>query len=248
MEKNFKNKVKDFFRKEGFYIVLFLCICIIATITAISYKMSNTKKEDVSNSTVKEELTLNNEDNITGEIPNAERVENNPNTNEVVSEEKVAQQNEESAAANATVNVEFTNPIEGSISREFSTTPIKYHETQDRVTYKTVKGIDIKASIGTEVKAAADGIVEVVLNDPSKVGVEDGVNIVILHTNGMRTKYSNLDSETLVKEGDKIVAGTVIGKVGSTAALFKEGFDEHLNLQVIDSNGQQVNPLEYFSY
>lgn len=250
MDKNLKNKVKDFFRKEGFYIVLFLCICIIATVTAISYKMSNSNTKPKNNAT-EEELTLKQEDNITGEIPNAERVENDVDNNELASTEdsqEVTEETSETASVNAVIEVEFLNPIEGTISRKFSSTPIKYHETEDRVTYKTVNGIDIKSSIGTEVKAAADGIIEVVLKDPSEVGVEDGVNVVILHANGMRTKYSNLDADILVNEGDKVTVGTVIGKVGATSALFKEGFDEHLNLQVIDNDGQQVDPLEYFSY
>ena len=41
MDKNLKEKVKSLLRKEGFYIALFLCLCILVTIGTISYKMSN---------------------------------------------------------------------------------------------------------------------------------------------------------------------------------------------------------------
>lgn len=243
MDKNFKVKVKDFFRKEGFYIVLFLCLCIIATVTAISYKVSENKEVNTKKS-VNKELSLNEEENISKEIPNAQRVEN---TN---IDEQLAKNNEteESATVNTVPEVVFSKPVEGTVCREFSSTPVKYYETDERVTYRTINGIDIKATIGTEVKSAADGVVESVVKEPNEVGVEDGVNIVILHSNGIRTKYTNLDSDVLVNVGDKVTNGTVLGKVGSTAALFKDNFDEHLNLQVIDTNGNQVNPLEYIVY
>lgn len=247
MDKNFKVKVKDFFRKEGFYIALFLCICIIATVTAISYKVSNKNevKNEVEQSKDEDQLSLNEDENITKEIPNAQRVEDDTNVDEELAK---ADENQETASVNAVAEVNFTKPVEGTVCREFSTTPIKYYETEDRVTYKTVNGIDIKAAIGTDVKSAAEGVVESVTNDPSQLGVEDGVNVIILHPNGLRTKYSNLDSNVSVNVGDKVTSDTVLGKVGATAALFKNGFDEHLNLQVIDANGNQVNPLDYIVY
>lgn len=45
MDKNYKQRAKRFFKKEGFYIVLFLCICITATVATISFKKSNDMKE-----------------------------------------------------------------------------------------------------------------------------------------------------------------------------------------------------------
>ena len=45
MDKNYKQRAKRFFKKEGFYIVLFLCICITATVATISFKKSNDLKE-----------------------------------------------------------------------------------------------------------------------------------------------------------------------------------------------------------
>ena len=45
MNKNKKDKVKDFFRKEGFYLVLFLCLCIIATVAVVTTKRNKTLEE-----------------------------------------------------------------------------------------------------------------------------------------------------------------------------------------------------------
>ncbi|MBU5488868.1 M23 family metallopeptidase [Clostridium sp. MSJ-8] len=241
MDKNFKFKAKNFFRREGFYIALFLCLSVVITVTAISYKISKDRKlEQAKEDTVSNDFSI--EDNSSvNEMQNAARVENDSEELETTSEEGTAE-------VNAVTEVSFNNPVEGTISREYSETPIKYHETDNSVIYKTMNGIDIKANIGTEVRAAADGIVEKIEKNKGEITVEDGVNVVILHQNGMRTKYSNLDYDVLVNEGDAVNSETVIGKVGATASLFKEGYDEHLNLQLFDENGEQINPSEYFKY
>ena len=62
------------------------------------------------------------------------------------------------------------------------------------------------------------------------------------------TRYGNLNPNVSVKQGDKVTANQVIGKVGETAKVFgKDMFGEFLNLQVINSKGEQVNPEKYFS-
>ena len=42
MDKKSNNKTLNFFKKEGFYVVLFICLCIVATVASIS--ASNNKK------------------------------------------------------------------------------------------------------------------------------------------------------------------------------------------------------------
>jgi murein DD-endopeptidase MepM/ murein hydrolase activator NlpD len=111
-------------------------------------------------------------------------------------------------------------------------------------TFRTIRGINIQANVGTEVKAAADGVVDFAENS----GVEEGVVVEIKHANGLKTRYGNLDANLSVKKGDKVTANQVIGKVGETAKVFsKDIFGEFLNLQVIDAKGEQVNPEKYFN-
>lgn len=242
MNKNFKFKAKNFFRREGFYIALFLCLAVVITVTAISYKVSRDRKlEQAKEETVSNDFTIEDNSSSVNDMQNAARVEND-------SEELPTTAEEDTAEVNAVTEVSFSNPVEGTISREYTETPVKYHETDNSVIYKTMNGIDIKANIGTEVRAAASGIVEKIEKDKGQINVEDGVNVVILHQNGMRTKYSNLDYDVLVNEGDAVNSDTIIGKVGATASLFKEGYDEHLNLQLFDESGRQINPSEYFKY
>lgn len=230
MDKNNLQKVKDFFRKEGFYVVLFLCLCIITTLGTVYLKKSRNSQAGSKIDEQNKEISLNVDDkNVTNDMPNAERVEDDTKKQ---SDDKVA-------AVSNNNDVKFTNPISGTLVREFKTTPVKVEDE-----LLVLRGIDIKSKIGTEVKAAAEGVIEAVgLGD-----AKDGTRVVIKHANGMRTVYSNLDTKISVKEGDKVTTNTVIGKVGDTVKRFGDVFGEHLNLQVINSNGNQVDPLKYFSY
>lgn len=236
-----KDKIKNFFRKEGFYLVLFLCLCIIATVTVVNVRKNNALKES---STVEDEFSLNIEEKTTSELQkqNAERVENGSNeelaentTEELTSEENL------NVSAGTNYEVVFNNPLEGEIARGY--TYPKPQELADG-TIRNIRGIDIKASVGTEVRAAAEGEVKEVSSR-----VEDGTYIVIAHANGLYTKYSNLSQDTRVNVGDKVTEETVIGTVGNTSKIFtNEEFGEHLNLQVFDSNGKDLDPTAYFTF
>ena len=248
MDKNYKQKVKSFFKKEGFYLVLFLCLCIITAIATLSFKKSNDKEQasKIENTQEVENIQESQGENMEGE--NGIALENNANVNtEMQNAERANIESNDEAlneaqAVTSTTEVSFVNPVDGKLLRDYTyPKPVKFNET----TQRTIRGVDINAAIGTEVKAAAEGIVERAEN----AGVEDGVVVVIKHANGMKTKYCNLSEDLNVKKDDKVEAGKVIGKVGESAKLFnKDQFGEHLNLQVLTSENEQVNPLKYFKY
>lgn len=240
LNKNLKERAKKLFRKEGFYIALFLCLCILLAIGTVSYKMMSSKNEVNKTEDTNKELTLNssNDEKAINEVQNAERVEN-------VQDNKESNNNNTKAEKSTTVatnnKVSFINPIDGVESRKYTyPAPVKMEEGS----FRTVRGVNIQANIGTDVKAAADGVVDFAEN----TGVEEGVVVEIKHANGLKTRYGNLDANLSVKNGEKVTANQVIGKVGETAKVFsKDVFGEFLNLQVIDANGEQVNPEKYFS-
>ncbi|AOR22612.1 M23 family metallopeptidase [Clostridium taeniosporum] len=238
MDKKIRQKFRNLLRKESFYIALFLCLCIVAAIGTVSYKRINNKHEVAKVQQPEKELTLNiNDKSVTNEIPNAERVEN------TVKEKKKgnnATTSKETTKSVASTTISLLNPIDGTISRKYTyPAPVKVEENL----YRTIRGINISSKIGTDVKAAADGVVDLVEN----LGVEEGTVVEIKHANGLKTRYGNLDKNVSVKVGDKVKANQVIAKVGNTAKLYdKEAFGEYLNLQVINANGEQVNPEKYF--
>jgi len=240
LNKNLKEKLKTLVRKEGFYIALFLCLCTVVAVGTISYKMLNTKNEASKTEDANKDLTLNsnNEGKVTNQIPNAERAENVPSTSKENIEKAKA---EKSTTVSTNSKINFLNPVDGVESRKYTyPTPVKMGEGF----FRTIRGINLEAKIGTEVKAVAEGIVEKAEN----TGVEEGVVIEIKHANGLKTRYGNLDEKLLIKKGDKVAANQTIAKVGETAKVFsKDQFGEYLNLQVIDANGQQVNPENYLN-
>ena len=278
MDQNKKNKVKDFFRREGFYVVLFVCLCLVATVAAFTVRKNSISKEQ---NKVNNELSLNEaEDNISSKTDsnfnkqNAERVENNDelanNNEENLSEPEVANVDDEVAnnenqgtevaenqttevteeetedvSAGTDTEVVLSLPIDGNIaiSREFGKM-IRTYLDENRSEDTSRRGIDINASIGTVVKAAAEGKVEEVSSNTT-----DGTYVVIAHANGLKTKYTNLSEEVKVAVEDVVNAGTEIGTVGNTSGIFTSKVcGDVLNVQVQDANGNDVNPSSYFNF
>ena len=105
--------------------------------------------------------------------------------------------------------------------------------------YKTVvmhTGMDLLGATGTDVMATADGIVSVTQRSKRN----EGNLIVIDHKNGYSTTYSHL-GDVLVRKGQKVKQGDVIGRVG----LSGMSFAPHLHYE-ISFNGKIMDPVNYF--
>ena len=75
-------------------------------------------------------------------------------------------------------------------------------------------GINISALEGTPIKAAEDGVVAYVGNELEGYG-----NLLLLtHENGFVTAYAHA-SQLLVKRGDRVKRGQIIGRVGKTGRV-----------------------------
>ena len=97
-------------------------------------------------------------------------------------------------------------------------------------------GMDFSAPIGTEIFATGDG--EVVKVRRSYTGY--GRHIVIRHGFGYETLYAHM-SKTLVKKGQKVKRGEIIGLVGNTGT----STSSHLHYEV-SKDGKKVNPAHYY--
>ncbi len=96
------------------------------------------------------------------------------------------------------------------------------------------KGVDLAAPYGSDILAAASGVVTT-----SKYSASAGNYVVIAHGNGVSTVYMHASS-LLVSVGETVTQGQVIAKVGSTG--YSSG--NHLHFGVI-KNGSYVDPLGY---
>lgn len=103
---------------------------------------------------------------------------------------------------------------------------------------RTHTGTDICGDVGDPIKAADTGIVITAEYQSNGYG-----NIIIIdHQNGIHTWYAHLDS-ILVKAGDTVEKGTVIGELGNTG--YSTG--PHLHFEVRE-NGTPVDPGNYLEY
>lgn len=221
------NKVKQFFKKEGFYVILFVCLCAVATVAAVTATKSRANnKEDVALKQIENEVV-----NQPEKPDNALQVQDNLEPVPVVEGNNIQ-------AVSSEQEMKFTNPVEGTLGRSYSEDPV-YWATTD--SYKTHLAMDIKSEQGMKVLATSAGVVK-------NVGVNtEGTYIEIDHQNGFSTIYGNLQEEVSVNVGDSVTAGQEIGKVGNTTNLAYEEYGSYLHFQVLE-NGVEVDPAKYVSY
>jgi murein DD-endopeptidase MepM/ murein hydrolase activator NlpD len=96
------------------------------------------------------------------------------------------------------------------------------------------RGMDFSCSTGTNVLAAASGIVA-----EATYKSDYGYTVLITHTNGTQTRYAHM-SQLLVKTGDVVTQGDVVGLSGSTG----DSTGPHLHFEII-VDGERVDPQPY---
>lgn len=105
--------------------------------------------------------------------------------------------------------------------------------------YKTAEfhpGMDFAANTGTEIYSTGDGTVE--RADATAQGY--GNHVVIDHGFGYKTLYGHM-TKFIVKPGQKVKRGQLIGFVGSTGLSTAP----HVHYEV-HKNGEVVNPINYY--
>ncbi|HDP79461.1 MAG TPA: LysM peptidoglycan-binding domain-containing protein [Spirochaetes bacterium] len=122
----------------------------------------------------------------------------------------------------------FRSPLAGRFSSFFGG---RNHPIFRRHSFHN--GIDIAAPHGTPVGASCEGVV-------SSTGWMGGYGIAVIidHPRGYRTLYGHL-SKVYVRPGQKIHAGRLIGRVGSTG--WSTGPHLHFTLW---HNGRLINPMK----
>ena len=169
---------------------------------------------------------------------NSATSETNSAVSSLNTDNKEPNKTEQTANNQAVQNSElkFEKPVEGEVVKEFAMDNLVYSNTLGEWTVHT--GIDIKADKTTVVKSAEAGTVKTIKNDPRY-----GLTIVVEHTDGFQTVYSNLLTSEFVIEGEKVEKGQALGTVGNTAA-FEIADEPHLHFEIL-KDSVQVNPNIY---
>jgi len=120
-------------------------------------------------------------------------------------------------------------PVSTSISS-------KYGRRKDPIKNKNAfhSGIDFRGQTGDKIHATADGIAKIVTRTRGR-----GKYITISHKNGYETNYCHM-SKQLVKKGDHIKRGQVIGLIGNTG----RSTGSHLHYEIHYRN-KTVNPMKF---
>lgn len=254
-----KNKLIKLVEKEGFILFLFVIVCVVAGGTLFlsmrninaNHKIGNSDFIILDEDMAKEQndyhedlLTVNVSDE---EIKAKDIGEDLEETIEVISEEdeyaelddeelEFEEDEYEEEVEDSDLVQEVKTiflPVDGPILTEYTSNSLIYSETLEA--WVGHGAIDIQASEGTIVTAAADGVVKEVYEDELW-----GIVIVIDHGNDLQTRYSGLGTKEMVKVGLKVNKGDHISKVGNTAKI-EMLMKPHLHFEVI-KNGKLVDP------
>ena len=250
MNKNANNKALNFFKKEGFYVILFVCLCIVATVASITAN-NNNKISSNQEALQKEQANAGNilaeqQKEYEGALQvKKDNIAKAAALKAVPDIKKVTTENVETSAVSKSNNMQFEKPVaNGQLARAYSK-EIDSVVWKTDGSYRTNLGIDIKAKMGDPVVAVMDGIVKEVGTD---VDGQKGKMVQIDHQNGFVTNYTNLDSKILVKKGDKVSQKQQIATVGNTSLnSFKEEYGSHLHFEVIQSS-KNIDPAKYVKY
>ncbi len=131
----------------------------------------------------------------------------------------------------------FILPLDSSSYRRTSKYGGRKHPITGVPSFHT--GVDLAASGGTPIYAAADGVVEV-QNDTTGYGILT----VVRHENGLVSYYAH-QRKRLKFAGDRVTAGEVIGEVGTTG----NSTGNHLHFEVrTNYNDTHFNPDVYVPF
>ena len=205
------------------------CFCLLAVGAGVTYRTMDREKAGGSE-TLQKEQPVTSVPSKTIEIAKAEQQREAEKTHERKQETKAqpARKNEQPV---------FAAPLEGKMKvvLGYSTDHAIYDPTLEQ--YRTNASVSLSAKQGTEVKAAADGVVKEVKKD-----AQAGNLVRIAHGEDWLTTYGQLADAVAVKEGESVKQGQ---RIGTVAAPTKYGvaLGEHL-IFAMEQNGEPQNPME----
>lgn len=239
MDRKIFSRTFNFLKKEGFYIILFICLCVVATVAVITARNNKNQSAELQKSVALQQKQTKEiaktDKESSSSYDNALQVKKNSKTNANANASE-----ETSKSVSSSASTSFQKPVEGTIARAYSEDPVYWDSTG---TYRPNLGYDIQTALGKPVFAAMDGKVEEV-----NKATQDGVEVIIDHQNGLKTVYSNLDPNVEVNVGETLKKGTAIGIVGkSTLRSAYEKYGDHLHFAILKGN-EFVDPGKYIKY
>ena len=200
---------KKLLEKDGFYLALFVCICLVA-IGGVWFTKNNVDEltsndlfvnKTNDNSKIEEdEVHL-----IEKETEKEDSIPTSTESNENLQKAKEKQENKSS-------KLSF---LGNEVVREYSEKEPSYSKTLDL--WEIHKGLDISAEKGYEIKSLLNGKVVNVFKDD-----KHGMSVRVQSDNNVVVVYSNLDEKISVEKGQEVTEGQILGTVGNTTSVESE--------------------------
>lgn len=219
---------KKLLEKDGFYLALFVCICLVA-IGGVWFTKNNV-----------EELTSNDlfvnktNENVKKEDDEVHLIEKEMNKDDSIPTSTESKDNLAQAKKKQENKISKLSFLGTEVIREYSETKPSYSKTLDL--WEVHKGIDISAEKGYEVKSLLTGKVVNVFKDD-----KHGISVKVESDNNVVVVYSNLDEKTNVKKGQEIVEGQVLGTVGDTTSVESEE-STHIHVEAFKGE-ESIDPM-----
>lgn len=207
--------------KQGFYIVLGVCVLVILLSAFYTFRLRN---EMDSVAVTDESAQSASGMDIAQTLQEAQAL--------------IESQGAQAPLALPTQSpLAFTQPLGGFTDRIFSDTEPQYFSQSSA--WQVHAGIDLQADYGAQVAACAAGTVLSVWLDN-----EMGLCVRISHAGGYESLYAGLSDASYVKAGDPVAQGQVIGHVGN-GVLAESDAQPHLHLEIW-LDGRPIDPLSVF--
>ncbi|HKL99118.1 MAG TPA: M23 family metallopeptidase [Mobilitalea sp.] len=166
----------------------------------------------------------------------AEEIEEEPEAVETTGNTVEADTSSILESLSFTVDEGLLWPVNGNVIMNYSMDHTIYHATL--MQFKCNPAIIIDAEVGTEVKAAADGIISSI-----DVDEETGLTVTTDIGNGYSLVYGQLAEEGVLEVGDVLKEGDVLGTVNEPTRYYSvEGSNLYFSVLQEDAT---VNPMLY---
>lgn len=233
--KQFKLRSAIFLRRNGLYVALTVCLAILGATAALIFSGA----DDEPNGTqvdLSKNQTLN--DAISTTQPSATPLRT-PNPGARPTPAPMNDFTPAPTSEPVRTSLTITPPVNGGVIRVYAMDSLIYSKTLDQ--WMTHCGVDIAAAKGSEVYAVMEGTVENVYDDDML-----GTTVIIAHTNGMKSVYSNLKPQPPVEQGAHVNSREIIGYIGDSA-ISECAEQSHLHFELY-ADGAPVNPEEYITF
>lgn len=221
---------KKLLEKDGFYLALFVCICLVA-IGGVWFTKNNVDEltsndlfvnKTNDNSKIEEdEVHL-----IEKETEKEDSIPTSTESNENLQKAKEKQENKSS-------KLSF---LGNEVVREYSEKEPSYSKTLDL--WEIHKGLDISAEKGYEIKSLLNGKVVNVFKDD-----KHGMSVRVQSDNNVVVVYSNLDEKISVEKGQEVKEGQILGTVGNTTSVESED-GTHVHIEAFKGE-ESIDPMTF---